>query len=342
VIEDRYVPRGSLLDRSNVVINTNDGKAGSYTRVYKYPDLAPIVGYNHPVYGQAGLEAVLDEYLRGEKGNPAATILWNHLVYGMSPSGLDVRLSIDLYLQYRADDMMITEKGAVILLNAQSGEILVMSSRPTFNPNYMNEIGPRLNKDPDKPLINRATLGLYPTGSLVNPFAQSIFGKKNLDENELNDVYEAFGFFRTPEIQIQVAKPLTSSELKNPHVTPLQVALASAALSNHGMIPAPRIATAVDTPSEGWVVLPALGTPFEALQSLAADDAAKSLMVEGQTYWAYIGKAHENDSTVTWFIAGTPPNWQASPLVVVVLLEGDDERIARRVGQELLIDAMNP
>jgi hypothetical protein len=41
-------------------------------------------------------------------------------------------------------------------------------------------------------------------------------------------------------------------------------------------------------------------------------------------------------------MGGTPPNWQATPLVVVVLLEEDDVRLAEWIGRELLIDAMNP
>ncbi len=134
IIEDRYVPRGELLDRSNAVINGTEGTTGSYTRVYQYPDLASVTGYNHPIYGQGGLEASLDEYLRGTRGNPAATIWWNHLLYGMSPDGLDVRLSLDLTLQARADALMDGQRGAVVLLNAQSGEIFVMSSHPTFDP----------------------------------------------------------------------------------------------------------------------------------------------------------------------------------------------------------------
>jgi len=90
------------------------------------------------------------------------------------------------------------------------------------------------------------------------------------------------------------------------------------------------------------VVLPAMGTPFEALQAPAADEAAESLIVEGQSYWAYVGMAVGDESPVTWFVGGTPPNWQASPLVVVVALEEDNEKLAERIGQELLVDAMNP
>jgi cell division protein FtsW (lipid II flippase) len=342
IIEDRYVPRGKLLDRTNNVINGTEGTTGSYARVYIYPDLAPVTGYNHPIYGQSGLEASLDEYLRGLRGNPATTIWWNYLLYGMSPHGLDVRLSLDLHLQSRADEMMKDHRGAVVLLNTQSGEIFVMSSHPTFDPANLNEIGTQLNKDPEKPLINRATQGLYPIGTLIEPFEQALFGNKTPSQAELQRIYESFGFYRAPLLRMQVAEPISETEIKELHVSPLQVALASAAFSNHGSIPAPRIATAVDTPNDGWVVLPALGTPSEAIPASAADETAQSLIVDGESYWAHVGQAKSVESPVTWFSAGTPPNWQASPMVVVVLLEEDNVRLAQRIGKELLVDAMNP
>jgi len=342
IIEDRYVQRGMLLDRTNATITSTIGQSGNFARVYDYPDLAPVTGYNHPIYGQSGLEASLDEYLRGVRGNPAAVILWSHMLYGMSPSGLDVRLSIDLYLQRRADEMMVGQRGAIVLLNATNGEILVMSSHPTFNPNYLNEIGAQLNKNSEKPLINRAVQGLYPTGSLIEPFAQARYGDKTLDRTELRAVYEAFGFDRSPQLNIETAAPLSTSEVSNWHVSPLQAALASAALSNHGTVPAPRLAISVKTLQQGWVILPALGTPFEAIQAAEADEAALSFIMDGKNYWSHIGRATSDESPVTWFIAGTPPNWQATPLVVVVALEEDNERIAQWMGQELLVDAMNP
>src|SRR5215208_1262778 len=308
IIEDRYVARGQLLDRTNNVINGTEGVTGSYSRVYKYPDLSPVTGYNHPIYGQSGLEASLDNYLRGLRGNPAATIWWNHLLYGMSPHGLDVRLSLDLYLQYRADEMMQEHRGAVVLLNAQSGEIFVMSSHPTFNPGYLNEIGAGLNKDPNKPLINRATQGLYPTGTIIKPFEGVLFGDRAPTQEQMQTLHEKFGFDRTPLLRMQVAEPILDSKEHDLHVSPLQVALASAAFSNHGTVPAPHIATAVNTPNDGWVVLPALGSSFVAIPAADADEEASSLIVGGQSYWAYTGQAESDESPVTWFIAGTPPN----------------------------------
>ncbi|HUG35250.1 MAG TPA: FtsW/RodA/SpoVE family cell cycle protein [Anaerolineales bacterium] len=342
IIEDQYVLRGDLLDRTNDVITTTDGEIGEFKRAYKYPDLAPITGYNHPIYGQSGLEASLDEYLRGLKGTPATSILWNHLLYGMSPEGLDVRLTIDLYLQYRADEMIVGHSGAVVVLNARTGEILAISSHPTFNPNHLNEIGAKLNQDPDQPLINRAAQGLYPTGSVIGPFAQAVLHDQDLAENSLEIVYETIGFNRTPAIQLPLAESLSIDELRHFHVSPLQVALASAALSNHGTIPAPSIASAVNTPTEGWVILPVLATPFDAIPPEAADEAAESFIKNGQNFWSHIGRAREGDNPVTWMIAGTPPNWQATPIVVVVLIEEDNIRLAQRIGQELIVDAMNP
>jgi cell division protein FtsW (lipid II flippase) len=344
IIEDRYVPRGELLDRSNRVINGTEGMTGSFSRVYKYPALASVTGYNHPIYGQGGLEASLDEYLRGTRGNPAVSIWWNHLLYGMSPDGLDIRLSIDLGLQERADTLMEGQRGAVVLLNAQTGEIFVMSSHPTFDPSDLNELGMEINKDPNKPLINRAAQGLYPLGTAIEPFAQAITGRKDqtITQAELGTIYDAFGFDRRPSIRLPVADPVTDADDGKLHVSPLQVVLAAAALSNHGGIPAPRIATAVNTPNDGWVVLPAAGAPMEALPTATADETARSFTKEGQGFWSHVGEAEGDESPVTWFLGGTLPNWQATPFAVVVLLEEDNVQLAEEMGSELLAAAMNP
>lgn len=284
----------------------------------------------------------MDEYLRGVKGNPAAMVWWSHLLYGMSPQGLDVRLSIDLDLQKRADEMMASHSGAVVLLNAENGEILAMSSLPTFNPNHLNEIGPQLNRDPEKPLINRAVQGLYPTGSMLEPFTRTLFSDREPDAIELQKAYEAFGFYRSPQLPFETAESVTTRNGNTLLVSPLQAALAAAALSNHGVVPAPNIAISVDTPEQGWVVLPVPGNSYEAATPSQTDEAVATFIEEGKNYWSHIGRATGQEGPVTWFIAGTPPNWQGTPLAVVLLLEEDNQRLAQWIGQELLNDAMNP
>jgi hypothetical protein len=84
------------------------------------------------------------------------------------------------------------------------------------------------------------------------------------------------------------------------------------------------------------------GKSFEAVTPAQAEEAASANIEEGKNYWSKIGRATGKEGPVTWFVAGTPPNWQGTPLAVVVLLEEDDERQAQWIGQELLTNAMNP
>jgi cell division protein FtsW (lipid II flippase) len=168
-LNDRYVRRGTLLDRSNQVLTTTGGVAGNYSRDYQYPDLGPVIGYTSPVYGQSGLELSLDDYLRGLRGSPQMLVWSSYLLYGQYPPGLDARLSLDLPLQQVADQAMAGSKGAVVMLDAQSGEVLVMASHPTFNANTLEEDWPNLIQDPGSPLINRAAQGSYQPGPILGP-----------------------------------------------------------------------------------------------------------------------------------------------------------------------------
>jgi hypothetical protein len=121
----------------------------------------------------------------------------------------------------------------------------------------------------------------------------------------------------------------------------LQVALAAAALSNQGMMPAPRIATAVNTLEQGWVVLPALDQPKEMIQAQAAEEAALSFVQEGEVFWSHIALGSINQTTVTWLVAGTPPNWQGAPLTLVVVLEEDNPTLVEQIGDKLFNASLN-
>ena len=342
IIEERYVPRGAILGQFDSIITTTIGETGSYSRQYVYPDLAPITGYSSLTYGQAGLETSLDGYLRGLNGTPSINIWRDHLLYGMSPPGLDVRLSIDLNLQSRADELMQGQSGAVVILNAQSGEILALASHPTYNPNDLQEVAADLLSDPTKPLINRAASGLYPTGSILEPFAMALGNDTTLEAGQLVNIYDTYGFNTPPNLRLETTDAFIDQEEKQIYVSPLQMSLASAVFSNNGTIPSPQIAIAVNTPNSGWVVLPALGKPIEAIQPSVANEAVNSYIASGDNFWSHTGQAKNDQSNVTWFIGGTPPNWKSAPLVIVVVLEKSDQSLAHQIGQGLLIYATNP
>ncbi len=341
-IADRYVPRGELLDRNNQPINITNGESGTFSRVYLYPNLASITGYTHPVYGQAGLEATLDNYLRGLQGNPGTLMWWEHLIYGTPPPGLDVRLSLSLALQSKADQLLGGHTGAIILMNAETGEILAMASHPTYDPNKLDEEGESLAQNPSAPLVNRATQGLYPIGTAMLPLIRAQYGEITPTEAELKAYYYRLGLYQAPKIDMPVASSANNNSSQDLRVSPLQLSIAAASLSNQGVAPAPRIAMAVNTPEQGWVVLSAENQPYEVIQAEAVNEAALSFIVEGKPYWQHIGQARvDEDTIITWLLAGSLPDWGGTPLALVVTLEENNTYLAKYIGDNLLDAALS-
>lgn len=340
-IADRYVPRGEILDRDNQPIIITEGDH-PFSRAYLYPPLSPVTGYTDATFGQAGLESALDDYLRGLQGNPSRMILWDQLLYGTPPPGLDIRLSIDLELQKTADNLLAENKGAIVLLNAKSGEVLVMASHPAYDPNILGETGEALLTDPDSPLVNRAAQGMYPIGSTLDPVLAALFGSSKPSEGSTASLFDAFGFFTAPELRLPVAA-VSSSNLNEPlRVSPLQMAVATATFSNGGVRPAPRIALAVNTSTQGWVVLPTLTQPQLTLIPERATLVVNALTPPDSIQWILTGSARENEKAFRWFITGTPTNWQGAPLTLVVLLEEDNEALATAIGMDLFAAAVSP
>ena len=339
-IADRYIKRGSLLDRHETPINLTEGESGDYLRTYLYPALAPVTGYTNPIYGQSGLEASLDLYLRGLQGNPASSIWWDHLVYGQPPPGLNVRLSLDLELQRQADKLLGDHTGAIVLINAASGEILAMASHPTFDPNQLDTQASALLQDPGSPLLDRAAQSQYPPGDALQPFFQAAGFNVWPSQSIAEAWYTALGFYVTPELSLPVAAAFTPGSALR--VSPLQMALAAATLSSDGVRPAPRLVMAVDTPAQGWVILPALSESVTVFASASAANTAQALMVSGQPFWQWNARVTQANQTFSWSLGGTLPDWQGAPLAVVILLEENDPNRAGVIGQTLFEAATHP
>lgn len=391
IITERYVTRGSLLDRNNSPITRTIGSPGSYTRQYEYPLLSNTTGYNSAVYGQSELEAGLDDILRGLRGSPDSLIWLSNLLYGQSPPGLDVRLSIDLELQKKADALLDGHKGALVLINAHTGEILAISSYPNFDPNTLEESWNRLLQDPDAPLFNRATQGTYSPGTALGPFLlayaanegepaglpeiqntaddqigtcaiepqapytleASIAGGctaplitlgERMGAETLVQLFDSLGFYSSPDVPLPVTAPsehsirqldLASVGQDTLSVTPLQMALAAAALSNNGSRPAPLLAAAMLTPDKGWASLPA-GSSSPTIMADGASLAAKALAVEEQPFWQTTAFARSETMNLTWYLAGTLPDAQGTPLALALVLEEEDAALAQQIGQKMI------
>lgn len=83
--------------------------------------------------------------------------------------GNDVHLTLNIDYQQAAYEALGNRKGAVVILNRKTGEVLAMVSRPMFNPNTIDEDWDNLRVDENSPLLNRASQGLYPPGSVIKP-----------------------------------------------------------------------------------------------------------------------------------------------------------------------------
>ncbi|MFQ5689895.1 MAG: penicillin-binding protein 2 [Gemmatimonadota bacterium] len=85
--------------------------------------------------------------------------------------GRDLNLGIDLDLQVMADTTFPEgRRGGVVALDPRTGEVLLLYSHPTFDPNRFIrgipvELWNVLREDPAKPLLNRVTTATYPPGS---------------------------------------------------------------------------------------------------------------------------------------------------------------------------------
>lgn len=125
--------------------------------------------------GRSGVEKVYEAILRGEWGgqqvevNAAGQV---QRILGDKPAkpGKDLRLTLDLELQRTAEKALNrVRKGAIVAMDPQTGAILAMASRPTFNPNLFSD-GPttlqwaNLNR-PDAPLLSRAFSGFPPAST---------------------------------------------------------------------------------------------------------------------------------------------------------------------------------
>jgi penicillin-binding protein A len=182
VPEQLRVRRGSIIAGDTVIAASEViSPAREVRRVYPEPNISYLAGYYNPtIYGSAGLEESFDQYLSGKEAldpfiEQQRRILHRPVV------GNDLYLTVDPRLQNLAHEALGQRKGAVVLLDAQTGAILAMASWPhidpqqlSFNP-YSDDWGAEnkriidyftaVNADPESPLVMRATQGLYPPGS---------------------------------------------------------------------------------------------------------------------------------------------------------------------------------
>lgn len=156
--------------------------------------------------GRSGIEKVNEFKLRGQVGYILFTKnidsngenLFRVLLKNPEIPGKDIHLTIDLKIQRVARDALAGRKGAIVILNPQTGEILALVNSPSFNPNSfslgMTELEwSLLEENINNPLFNRALMGLYPPGSTFKVVTTAAA----LDSNYIkpDTIFNDTGFF---------------------------------------------------------------------------------------------------------------------------------------------------
>lgn len=160
------------------------------------PDTAHVVGYVGPVsdydlaqiddpdpllqipkfqFGKTGVEAKLEETLRGSAGTKRIEVnalgrVMRELDREEGIAGADVQLTLDARLQAYVEARMEGESAAAVVIDCTNGNIVALGNAPSFDPNMFvrgisvaDWVG--LNENIYRPLAAKAVQGTYPPGS---------------------------------------------------------------------------------------------------------------------------------------------------------------------------------
>jgi len=249
--------RGAILVNNKPIAESiKTSNAYKYLRQYTGEQYSAITGYYSLFQGRTGLENVLDSSLRGD--NSAAFFeQLNALLSGNPVSGASVELTIDEDVQLAAWKALGKMKGAVVAIEPATGRILALVSKSGFDANLLSTHNTSdasanytaLLTNKNAPLINRAIGGdLYAPGSVFKLIvAAAAFESGKYDPDAIARQAEAFGFGEAfaiplkstpstyPENMDDAQTGLTAFGQFDVRVSPLQMAMVSAAIANAGI-----------------------------------------------------------------------------------------------------------
>ena len=173
----------------------------TYVRIYPQGSVAgQIVGYtgrtsrestrvlqnNEPLWpeseGREGLEQTFDDQLRGRPGQLELTFdkdgnKTGERIATPPEPGYNLVTTIDVDIQRLAEKILQkrAKRGAIVVLDPATGEVLALASWPTINPNdfvptISEEKFMKIESDPNIPMLPRAYRSAYPPGSTFKVF----------------------------------------------------------------------------------------------------------------------------------------------------------------------------
>lgn len=165
--------RGTISTYDDVVLAESvEGEDGKYVRRYPAGTLAAhVVGYYSEKFGTSGIEAAMNDTLKGAQNYASWSDVIDSLA-GISSPGNDVTLTINSKIQEAAQKALEGYAGACVAIDPQTGAVLALASSPTYDAADIDNIMKQAAEDPSaggnaetSVLVNRATQALYAPGS---------------------------------------------------------------------------------------------------------------------------------------------------------------------------------
>lgn len=158
--------RGTIYDRNGDPLAYTLTQDGTESRVYPYANIfSHVIGYS--TKGKTGIEQLANYYLINSN-IPLSEKVENDIAQVKNP-GNEVYTTLDTELQKVVYDSLGIYKGACVVTNVKTGEVLAMVSKPDFDPNtIVQDWDQYVEEEKTKNssvLLNRTTQGIYPPGS---------------------------------------------------------------------------------------------------------------------------------------------------------------------------------
>ncbi|NOH72693.1 penicillin-binding protein 2 [Vibrio pectenicida] len=130
--------------------------------------------------GKLGIERYYEDLLHGTSGYQEVEVnsrgrIIRTLKYIPPSPGKDIVLNLNIDLQLYIHQLLAERRGSAVVLDPNNNGVLAMVSSPSYDPNsFVHGISSKaynaLLNDKNRPLVNRATLGIYPPASTIKPF----------------------------------------------------------------------------------------------------------------------------------------------------------------------------
>lgn len=144
--------------------------------------------------GKDGLEKIFEDRLQGKPGAKRVEVtargkIVRELNTRPDVPGKALQLTLDIDLQEYAARRLGPESGSVVVIDCLTGDVLTMTSMPSFDPNSFSDgIGVTeygmLREDDHVPLLDKSLKSLFPPGSTVKPMVALSFLEAGLDPDE--------------------------------------------------------------------------------------------------------------------------------------------------------------